>query len=154
MVRLVAAVLVVVGVSGAAAAQNATLEFRAGGAERVVVATARAVTASWRENEHGDRIIVSRVQLDVDETLKGAQASTVCSTWTVARSTASRCASRACTCRSPASARSSCWIPPTGGVHTPHLRGLGILPLDDQDVVRGSNVSLSEIRTRVRAQGR
>ena len=77
LVRLVAAVLFVVGFSGAAAAQNATLEFRAGGAERVVVATARAVTASWRENEHGDRIIVSRIQLDVAETLKGAQARTV-----------------------------------------------------------------------------
>ena len=55
---------VIVGIgflSSVATAQNATLEYRISGAESVVVATARSVTASWRENEHGDRIIVSRV---------------------------------------------------------------------------------------------
>ena len=52
-------------------AQVATLDERVSGAERVVVATARSVSPEWRENSHGDRIIVSRVQLDVEETLKG-----------------------------------------------------------------------------------
>ena len=46
-----------VGVSSAASAQS--LEERASGADSVVVATPRSVSASWKENEHGDRIIVS-----------------------------------------------------------------------------------------------
>jgi hypothetical protein len=33
------------------------------GAERVVVATATMVRAAWRENSHGDRLIVSQVAL-------------------------------------------------------------------------------------------
>jgi hypothetical protein len=44
--------------------------------------------------------------------------------------------------------------PAEGGVYALHRRGLGILPLDDQDVVRGSTVRLGDIRTRVRGQDR
>jgi hypothetical protein len=138
--------------AGAAAAQNATLEYRVSGAESVVVATARSVTASWRENEHGDRIIVSRVQLDVDETLKGARASAM---WVdVDGGTLDGYTLRVSGLHMPEIGERGVFIldPAEGGVHTPHLRGLGILPLDDNDVVRGSNVHLSDIRTRVRAQ--
>ena len=39
------------------------------------------------------------------------------------------------------------------GIYTPHLRGQGILKLDDENVVRGSNLTLGEIRTRARALG-
>src|SRR5258708_1798393 len=41
------------------------------GANRVVVARTTGVTASWRENAHGDRLIVSQLVLHVEETLKG-----------------------------------------------------------------------------------
>ena len=124
VVRLVAAVLFVVGLSGAAAAQNATLEFRAGGADRVVVATARAVTASWRENEHGDRIIVSRIQLDVDETLKGAQARTV--VLDVDGGTLDGFTLRVSGLHMPEPGERAVFMldPADSGVHTPHLRGL------------------------------
>jgi hypothetical protein len=138
--------------AGAAAAQNATLEYRVSGAESVVVATARSVTASWRENEHGDRIIVSRVQLDVNETLKGARASAM---WVdVDGGTLDGYTLRVSGLHMPEIGERGVFIldPAEGGVHTPHLRGLGILPLDDNDVVRGSNVHLSDIRTRVREQ--
>src|SRR5215467_4842615 len=47
------------------------LDERIRGANDVVVATVQNVTPSWRENAHGDRVIVSRVQLQVGETLKG-----------------------------------------------------------------------------------
>ena len=58
-------------------AQIATLDERVAGAQRVVVATTRAVHSEWRENSHGDRLIVSRVQLEVIETLKGASESSL-----------------------------------------------------------------------------
>ena len=138
--------------SSVAAAQNATLEYRVSGAENVVVATARSVTASWRENEHGDRIIVSRVQLDVNETLKGARASAV---WVdVDGGTLDGYTLRVSGLHMPEVGERGVFLldPAEAGVHTPHLRGLGILPLGDDDVVRGSNVHLSEIRTRVRAR--
>jgi hypothetical protein len=138
--------------TGVAAAQNATLEYRVGGAETVVVATARTVTASWKENEHGDRIIVSRVQLDVNETLKGERASAM---WVdVDGGTLDGYTLRVSGLHMPEIGERGVFIldAAEGGVHTPHLRGLGILPLDEHDVVRGSNVSLNEIRSRVRAQ--
>jgi hypothetical protein len=43
-------------------AQVATLDERVAGAQRVVVATARSVVPEWRENSHGDRLIVSGTQ--------------------------------------------------------------------------------------------
>src|SRR5262245_45171787 len=45
------------------------------GAGKAVVATVMAVNAEWRQNAHGDRLIVSRVRLGVEETLKGGPAS-------------------------------------------------------------------------------
>src|SRR5690242_8709225 len=58
----------------AASGRIATLDERIEGSQKVVVAHARSVNATWKENEHGDRIIVSHVLLDVEETLKGSAA--------------------------------------------------------------------------------
>ena len=151
--RILGSVLGIGLLTSALSAQNATLEDRTRGAESVVVATARTVTASWRENEHGDRIIVSRVQLDVNETLKGARTSAM---WVdVDGGTLDGYTMRVSGIHMPEAGERGVFMldRAEGGVHTPHLRGLGILPLDDQDVIRGSNVSLNEIRMRVRAQG-
>src|SRR5580765_4451553 len=41
------------------------------GARAVVVAAVSSVDASWKENSFGDKLIVSRVHLHVEETLKG-----------------------------------------------------------------------------------
>jgi hypothetical protein len=46
---------------------------RAQGARTVVVATAVDVKPAWHRNAFGDRLIVSRVTLDVEEKLKGAR---------------------------------------------------------------------------------
>src|SRR5215210_2933348 len=68
----------VVLLSGAALrAQVATLDERVAGAERVVVGTARTINSEWRENSHGDHIIVSVVEVEVEETLKGDGAQTM-----------------------------------------------------------------------------
>ena len=128
----------------AANGQVVTLEDRAASAERVVVATVRSVTPEWRENRFGDRLIVSRIQLDVAETLKGAPTSAVLMEMeggtldgmTLQVSTLPRMSEG------------------ERGVHTPHLRGYGILPLNTDDVVPGSSLRLGEIRNRVRGAGR
>ena len=52
----------------------ATLDERISGAEAVVVATVRTVATAWRQNAQGDRLIVSRIELAVDESLKRAAA--------------------------------------------------------------------------------
>jgi hypothetical protein len=132
----------------------ASLEERVSGAEHVVVATARSVTPSWRENEHGDRIIVSRVLLAVDETLKGGNRPTM---WLdVEGGTLDGFTMRASSLPMLQEGERAIFFLDAGegDVHTPHLRGQGILFLDDQDVIRGGSLNLSDIRTRIRGQGR
>lgn len=41
------------------------------GSERVVLGTVTDVTSEFGENDHGDRLILSRVTVRVDETMKG-----------------------------------------------------------------------------------
>jgi hypothetical protein len=50
---------------------------RARGADRIVVAQVSNVTASYETNQYGDRLIVSHVDLAVEETLKGNAAHAV-----------------------------------------------------------------------------
>src|SRR5215217_3137422 len=47
---------------------------RARTAERVVVATVEDLQSSFEVNSHGDRLIVSHVLLQVEETMKGSPA--------------------------------------------------------------------------------
>lgn len=49
---------------------------RARGADRVVVAQVTNLTPSYETNQYGDRVIVSHVELTVEETLKGKPGST------------------------------------------------------------------------------
>jgi hypothetical protein len=138
----------------AASAQVATLDERVAGAQRVVVATARAVQPEWRENAHGDRLIVSRVQLDVEEVLKGAAERVI---WLdVEGGTLDGLTLRVSSLPVIQGGERAVFFLDrgAGASHVPHLRGQGILFLDDQDVVRGSNLRLSEIRTRARGAGR
>ena len=135
-------------------AQSATLEDRVSGADSVVVAAARSVSASWRENEHGDRIIVSRFLLDVAESLKGAPGRAV---WLdVDGGSLDGFTLRVSGLHLPEVGERAVFIldPADGGVRTLHWRGLGVLPLDDRDNVRGTSIKLGDIRTRVRGQGR
>lgn len=135
------------------AASAQSLEERVSGADSVVVATARTVTAAWRENEHGDRLIVSRVLLEVDETMKGGGARSM---WLeVDGGTLDGYTLKVSGLHMPQIGERAVYIldAAEGNVRKPHMRGLGILPLDDQDVIRGTAVHLSDIRTRVRNQG-
>jgi hypothetical protein len=128
--------------------QVATLDERIDGAARVVVATARTVTGSWRENSHGDRIIVSRVLLDVEETLKGAEAATA---WLdVDGGTLDGLTLQVSSLPDVRPGERAVFFlaAPAGNVHTPFLRGQGILKLEDDGLVRGTSLHLNEIRSR------
>jgi hypothetical protein len=147
-------VLLVVGAAVASDAPTATLEQRAAGAHSVVVAKARSVSGSWRENAHGDRIIVSRILLEVEEALKGSASEAI---WLdVDGGTLDGLTLRVSgiPLLQPGERAVFFLDAARSNVHTPYLRGQGILPLDSDSVVRGSNLGLNEIRNRVRAAGR
>jgi len=124
------------------------------GADAVVVATARSVTSEWRENRFGDRLIVSRVELEVDEALKGSPSRTMWLeleggtldgfTLSVSSLPSIRGGERAVFFLDQ----------PSRGVSTLHLRGQGVLFLDDDDVVRGSSLRLNDIRVQARSLGK
>ncbi len=141
------ALAAVVFAAAPAAAQTriASLEERFAGSEQVVIAEARAVEASWRQNVHGDRIIVSRVLLQVSESLKGSgsrqmwlevEGGTVDGvTLEVSSLPLIREGDRAVF-----------FLNAMRDVHRPFLKGQGILPLDENDMVEGSSLHLNTIR--------
>jgi hypothetical protein len=124
---------------------------RARGAERVVVGRVAAITPEWRTNEFGDRLIVSLVRVNVDETLKGQPLPAVdveVEGGTIGEVTlrVSDLASFAPGDRAVFYLRRS----PRGSL-VPHLRGQGLLKLDRADRVPGSSLTLQEIRRTVAA---
>ena len=131
-----------------------SVEERVNGSARVVVARATDVKPAWRSNQWGDRIIVSRVVLEVQETLKGRADRQVVmdleggSVDGVSLEVSSL----------PALGRGEravFFLDDSGsGTFQPHLRGLGILKLGDDDVVRGSSLKLEDIRDIARQVGR
>jgi hypothetical protein len=124
------------------------------GSEDVVVAEAQSVTGHWAVNAFGDRLIVSRVLLQVEETLKGNPAESV---WMdVEGGTVDGITLRVSSLPSlkPGDRAVFMLRKTESGVYQPHMRGQGILLLDEQNVVRGSNVHMDEIRRLVRQPGR
>ena len=77
--QLFAAVLTLCGTTTviAAGGPQSNISERMHGAQKVVVAHATRVTSKWKRNEYGDTLIVSEVELQVDETLKGKVGRTV-----------------------------------------------------------------------------
>jgi hypothetical protein len=132
-------------------ADQATVVDRTRGAERVVVATVRSIEPSWVRSEFGDRLIVSRVQLQVEETLKGAAQPTV---WMeVDGGTLDGFTLRVSSLPLMERGERAVFFlePGVESVYRPYLRGQGILLLDDRDFVRGSSLRLDQIRTTVRS---
>jgi len=132
--------------------QVATLDERIAGAERVVVATAKTVTPEWRENRHGDRLIVSRIQLEIEEPLKGGGTTADVVWMEMDGGTLDGLTLRVSTLPLIQRGERAVFFLDqiSRGVFSPHLRGQGILSLDDYDLVRGSSLRLDEIRTRAR----
>jgi hypothetical protein len=140
-------------VSAASNGRIATLDERITGAQRVVVASARSVDARWRENTYGDRVIVSRVLLDVEETLKGSASGNAI--WMdLEGGTLDGFTLRVSDLPDLAAGERAVFFLDQGenGVAIPHLRGQGILKLDRDNVVTGSSLRLDAIRTLARGR--
>jgi hypothetical protein len=111
----------------------------------VVVATPKSVNASWHENAFGDRLIVSRYVLQIHETLKGRPAQVV--SLDMDGGTLDGFTLRVSSLPIlEQGERAVFFLDSRNGAYQSHLKGQGILKLDDQDVVRGSSLTLAEIR--------
>jgi len=121
------------------------------GAHRIVVALVTDVQPRFDVNEYGDRLIVSRLAVNVDETLKGTAApvadidvegGTIGDlTLEVSDTPKVRRGQRGVFFLEPASS----------GIHRPHGHGVGLMMLDQSDHVVGSGLSLAELRAAIRA---
>jgi hypothetical protein len=149
---LVAACVAISGaVPGAASLKPVPIADRAKGADSVVVAQVEQVEAVFERNQWGDELIVSNVSLLVEEAIKGTppgrvrlalEGGTVGDlTLQVSDLPELRPGDRAVFfLKRGADARS-----------VPHLRGQGVLLLDQRNVVRKSSLTLDQVREMVRA---
>lgn len=131
----------------------ATLDERIDGSQRVVVASARSVEAGWRENTYGDRLIVSRVLLNVEENLKGPATSNA--VWMdLEGGTLDGFTLRVSDLPEMKPGERAVFFldQADNGVATPHLRGQGILKLGPDDVVTGTGLRLEDIRSAARGR--
>jgi hypothetical protein len=150
---LFACVVANTGVGAASNGRVATLDERIAGAQKVVVASARSVDAGWRESPYGDHLIVSRVLLSVEETLKGTASNSPI--WMeIEGGTLDGFTLRVSDLPELQPGERAVFFLDQGenGLSTPHLRGQGILKLDKDDVVTGSSLRLDAIRTLARGR--
>ncbi len=121
----------------------------AAGAERVVTATVSEVDTTEAVNEFGDRLIVSRATLVVEEVLKGTTIDTLI--LYVEGGTLGDITLHVSDMPLilPGD-RGVFFVGRTSsGLDVPHKRGRGILILDADDLVKGTALSLNEIRSQV-----
>lgn len=126
---------------------------RAKGADRVVVATVTDAHARYELNQWGDRIIVTHAALAVEEALKGTAEPAMLA---VEGGTVAGVTLHVSSLPLIAPGNRGVFFLKHGanGEFTPHLRGQGILALDRSNHVRGSALSLDDVRRMVRGQAR
>jgi hypothetical protein len=120
------------------------------GAKRIVVATVTDVQPRFEVNEHGDRLIVSQVWLDVSETLKGPFTSSISvdvEGGTVGDLTLD--VSDMPTMKRGQRGVFFLDMTPAGG-HKPYHRGHGIMLLDLTNHIENSPLSLADLKALVR----
>lgn len=147
-----AAVLSFAAVPSVATAQPAVpIADRASGAEQVVVGRVSSVTPVWRENDFGDRLIISVLHVIVDESLKGSSQPAI--DVEVEGGTIGSLTLRVSDLDTfvPGD-RAVFYVQHNrrGGL-IPHRRGLGLQKLDNAGRVRGSGMTLDQVRREVRA---
>jgi hypothetical protein len=132
----------------------ASIEERTRGSQKVIVATARTVNASWRTNVHGDRLIVSRVVLDVEESLKGESAASMA--MEVEGGTIDGITLRVSGVPAVhAGERGVFFLEESGpATYRPHLGSDGVVILGGDDLADGLGWRLQDLRRAVRAVGR
>jgi hypothetical protein len=143
----VAAVLVASAAQSLAAAgpQPATIQERARGADRIVVASVSDIRAAYERNAFGDELIVSHASLALEEVIKGnSEKATVA----VEGGTVDGVTLRVSSLPTLSRGERAVFFLKRGpnGEYLPHLSGQGILKLDATNHVKGSSLSLDDIR--------
>lgn len=133
--------------------QPVSIEERARGANRVVVARVAETNARYERNQFGDEVIVTYAQLAVEEVIKGEPGP---ATLAVEGGTVDGITMRVSSLPSLTKGERAVFFltPGKSGEFRPHLRGQGILKLTSDDRVTGSSLTLGEIRRSTRAAGR
>lgn len=124
---------------------------RTRGSEQVIVGHVSSVDPVWRTNDFGDRLITSIVHVVIEETLKGASQQSV--DVEVEGGTIGNLTLRVSDLETFAPGERAVFYLQHSrrGTVVPHLRGLGIQKIDQAGRIRGSNVTLDQIRREVRA---
>jgi hypothetical protein len=119
------------------------------GAGKVVVARISDVHSTFATNRFGDQLIVSNAVLEVLETLKGAPQTVTMVT--VEGGTVGDLTLRVSDMQElKEGERAVFFLDADGLSNVPHGRGRGILKLDDDDKVTGSNLTLEQVKNAVR----
>jgi hypothetical protein len=152
--RLIAAAVCLLAAQLSSRAQDTTLPLaeRTRGAERVVVGRVTSVDPIWRTNEFGDRLIVSIVNVAIDETLRGPTLPSVdveVEGGTIGDVTLNVSDLEPVV---PGDRAVFYLARNKRGAYVPHLRGQGLLKLDRSDRVRNSAVTLADVRRAARAR--
>lgn len=131
-----------------------SLEERTHAADKVVIAKARTVSAGWRTNTFGDRLIVSRVVLDVEESLKGAAQPSLFVD--IDGGTIDGISLRVSGVPQIRQGDRGVFFldEAAPAVYRPHFGGDGILILNGQDAVSGTTQRLDDVRRAVRVAGK
>ncbi len=110
-----------------------------------------SVTSDWRDNDFGDRLITSILHVTVEETLKGAAQQSV--DVEVEGGTIGILTLRVSDLETFAAGDRAVFYLTHNrrGALVPHLRGLGLQKIDQAGRIRGSNVTLDQVRRDVRA---
>jgi hypothetical protein len=120
------------------------------GAERVVVAQVARRDARYQRNQFGDELIVSRVVLQVHEMIKGTPARVI--NLELEGGTVDDVTMHVSDLPGLEPGERGVFFLDQGeaDLHVPHLRGQGILKLDEMDRVDGSSLTLDMIREMAR----
>ena len=119
------------------------------GAGKVVVARISGVHSAFATNRFGDQLIVSNAVLEVLETLKGAPQAVT--TVTVEGGTVGDLTLRVSDMQELKEGERAVFFLDADGIsNVPHGRGRGILKLDDGDRVKGSALTLDQVKDAVR----
>ena len=144
---LILASVLAITTQAAAAAGLVPLSDRVRGADRVVVAKVMDLHASYETNEHGDQLIVSRVKLQVEDSLKGSREGSL--EIDVLGGTVGDLTLDVSDLPKMARGQRAVFFLTTHrhtGRLVPFLSGQGILELDAQDRVKGISLHLTSIK--------
>lgn len=122
------------------------------GADRAIVAKVVEKTARYERNEYGDELIVSHLVVSVEETLKGQPAQVL--SFAMEGGTIGDLTLEVSDLPvlHPGERAVLMLGRDRGGRHVPHMRGLGILKLNNDNTVGRSSLTLDMIREMARAE--